>query len=136
MIVIDCSATLAWLMPDEVTPQSMQLLEAVAKEGGNAPNLWGLEIANSLLMAERRKRISRPVRLSLLEALKDLPIHIDPYTSEYAFNQTSLLAEKYGLSAYDAAYLELASRLKYPLATYDSDLKKACKTHGVDLYFL
>ncbi len=37
------------------------------------------------------------------------------------------LAAQHGLTVYDAAYLELAQRLRLPLATLDHELREACR---------
>ena len=135
-LILDSSATLAWLLPDETNEQVDVLFHTIAVRGAYVPSLWALEVGNGLLVAERRKRISRHTRLALIQHLKDLPIEVDPHTSDYAFHNTSTLAEKYGLTLYDAAYLELALRLKGHLATLDAALIKAAQREKVLLTLL
>jgi predicted nucleic acid-binding protein len=43
------------------------------------------------------------------------------------------LADLYGLTVYDAAYLELAQRRRLPLATLDAALARAARAAGVEL---
>lgn len=124
-IVLDCSAALAWLLPDEVTKESLGLLQYIRENGAVVPSLWSLEVANSLLMSLKKKRIDDDYRHKAVKFIDDLPIRIDEYTTEYALTKTLELAEKYKLTVYDATYLELALRLKYPLATKDQELIKA-----------
>ncbi|MSP53608.1 MAG: PIN domain-containing protein [Gammaproteobacteria bacterium] len=133
-IILDCSATLAWLMPDESWPEGELLLDEIVENGAYVPNLWSLEIANSLLIAVTRKRITHEMRLNLLSSLKDLPIEVDSSTSDYAFNKISTIAQEHELTAYDASYIELAVRLKGTLATLDKALIKAASKMKVPLY--
>lgn len=133
-IVLDCSSTMSWLMPDEITKNSETLLDYVVDNGAVVPSIWHIELGHSLLKAEKYKRINKSLRLELIETINDLPIDIDIYTIQYALNQTIELAEKYNLSLYDATYLELALRLKYPLASLDNDLIKAAKKLKLTLF--
>jgi predicted nucleic acid-binding protein len=61
-------------------------------------------------------------------------IEADPSTADHALTDTLEIARKYRLSAYDAAYLELATRQELPLATLDQDLRKAAKRAGVAIF--
>ncbi len=135
-LILDSSAILSCLLPDEATQEKEDLLDEIAVHGAHVPNLWALEVGNSLLVAERRQRIDTETRLALLGALTDLPIHVDPHTSDYALNKTSALAAKYGLSVYDAAYLELSLRLKGRLASCDKALVNAAIANQVALAFI
>ncbi len=86
-----------------------------------------------LLIAERRGRMAATDRARALAIAAQLPIDIDPETSEYAWNGIASLAERYRLTAYDGAYLELAHRTALPLATLDKDLRGAAAKFGVPL---
>jgi predicted nucleic acid-binding protein len=132
-LVLDSSITLAWLFPDELTPAVTSVLDRVGKSGGWAPSLWWLEVANSLQMGVRRKRITAGFRDATLEDLKLLPIRLDPETAQHAWSSTLQLAVAHKLSVYDAAYLELARRLVLPLATLDEELRAAAKRMGITL---
>ena len=131
--IIDNSVSLAWCFEDEQTPNVMTLLDRVAESGAIAPQLWPIEALNGLLTAERRGRISAPVRHRLAGFLQDLPIRIDDETAAKTWTATTQLAELYGLTAYDATYLELAIRLGRPLATSDRALIAAAEAAGVHL---
>jgi len=125
MIVIDASIALAWVFSDEGNEETQAILDQVGEHGASVPPLWALEVANALLMAERRSRLSRAAveeNLSLLAAL-DLAI-ADLPTAE-PWKPALLLARAHGLTVYDAAYLDLAVRLKLPLATLDKELRQA-----------
>lgn len=95
------------------------------------PTLWRLEVANSLQMAVKRKRIDAAFRDASLADLALLNIHADPDTDRFAWGDTLRIAQGQGLTLYDAAYLELALRLSLPLATLDRDLQQAAKASGV-----
>jgi predicted nucleic acid-binding protein len=116
-------------MPDESSDTS--LLDQVVEKGALVPSLWSLEVGNVLLIAERNKRISSKQRHMVLHTLTELPITIDVMTSHHAWLETMELAERYGLTLYDASYLELALRRSLPLATFDKALKRAADLAGV-----
>ena len=90
-----------------------------------APALWFLEVASGLLAAQRRKLLTGSERRLALEMLSALRVTIDDASSHAAFRATSTLAEKYGLSVYDAAYLEVALRRRLPLGSRDGALRSA-----------
>jgi predicted nucleic acid-binding protein len=131
--VVDNSVALAWCFEDEHTQPIMDLLDRVAETGAVAPSLWPLEALNGLLMAERRRRLDTKRRQRLAGFLRGLPIVLDAETADQAWTATARLAERYRLTLYDAAYLELAQRRKLPLATLDQDLIRAGKALGMSL---
>jgi predicted nucleic acid-binding protein len=69
-----------------------------------------------------------------LQFLTALPIAVDAETPFRSFDPILGLARAHALTAYDAAYLDLALRRGLPLATLDDDLKKAASAVGVTLY--
>ena len=129
--VLDCSATLPWVFASEATPGTDVLLDELTA-GGKAwvPALWHLELGNVLLSAQRRGRIDRAGIEGFLAALGVYDIEVDGETMALAWSKTLALAESFGLSVYDAAYLELALRRGLPLATLDSALRVALKKAG------
>lgn len=132
-IVIDASITLAWHFEDERTSAVDAVLDQVAAEGAVVPSLWRLEVANGLHMAIRRKRIDAAFRDRALRQLAALPITVDPQTDTYAWTTTLHLADRFGLTLYDAAYLELAQRRDVALASLDEQLRGAGHALGVTL---
>jgi len=132
-LVLDCSATLAWVYGDEATKAVRAVFEAVASHGAVVPALWRLEVANVLEMGVRRKRHDAAFRDATLADLALLPIRLDPETDRHAWGATARLAARHGLTLYDAAYLELARRADVPLATLDHDLRAAGLAEGVPL---
>jgi predicted nucleic acid-binding protein len=128
-LVVDASSTAAWFLPDEATPATEALLQATAERDVWVPALWLLEMDNLLLAAQRRKCIDAARRRLLVEAASALRLRIDREpVSLLAIDE---LASRHGLSACDAAYLELALRRKLPLATVDAALSKAMAADGV-----
>lgn len=132
-LVLDCSVTLAWIYADEATDAVREAMERVATDGAFVPAIWRLEVANSLQVGVRRGRIDGVFRDASLADLALLEIAVDPDTNAYAWTATLRLADRFGLTTYDAAYLELAHRRSLPLATLDKELRAAGKTLGVPL---
>ena len=132
-VVIDASFTLSWCFDDETTPATEVILDRVSENGAVVPGLWRLEVANAFQSALRRNRISSEYRDESLTELMDLPITIDADTDTYAWTTTLRLAERFGLTIYDATYLELAQRRSLPLATLDKDLRQAAAALDVAL---
>jgi predicted nucleic acid-binding protein len=131
--VVDASFTMSWCFFDEATPFTNSVLDAFENTYAVVPALWPFEIASALAVAVRRQRISPDDVAAFLEKLRHLPIQIERRDA-FGLCQTVLpLAPEYRLSAYDAAYLELARRERVPLATLDSDLQQAARALGVPL---
>ena len=129
-LVVDASVALAWLFDDEVEPRADKVLELLEEDGALVPQLWHLEMRNSLLMAERRGRLSAGEVKERLDTLRSLPIRTD---AESELQSAFDLARARGLSFYDALYLELAKRESAELATLDEALGQAALTEGVPL---
>ena len=129
-VVIDAPVTLAWSFQDEVTPAAEALLQRVTMEGAVVPAHWKLEIANGFRSAERRGRIDREYRDLSLQDLGRLAITVDLETVRHAWQATLELADRFGLTPYDAAYLELALRRELPLGTVDRALLEASRIAG------
>jgi predicted nucleic acid-binding protein len=132
-LVIDSSMTLAWYFEDEKTESSLAVLKRVADAGAIVPALWRLEVLSGLQVAVRRGRIDSAYRDASLADLQSLVIAIDPATNRQAWSATLRLCERFGLTPYDAAYLELAQRRQLPLATLDAALVRAARADNVPL---
>ncbi len=132
--VIDASATLPWRFADEATPWTEALLDRVeAGEEVFVPAHWPLEILNTLLVAERKGRVTNAQLSEFLDDLAALPIRVAPAVAPAQWSAILGLARQHRLTAYDAAYLELAQRTGLPLATFDSDLRQAAAAVGAAL---
>ena len=131
-VVIDNSIALAWTLVDEGNSVADTVLEKVMREGGHVPFIFRAEFANGLTIAVRRNRIDRGSRseaLAFMEALK-LVHDVD---GKDRMNQAVDLADAYGLTVYDAIYLDLAQQRRLPLATFDKKLIAATHHAGVRL---
>jgi predicted nucleic acid-binding protein len=131
--VLDNSVALAWCFEDEQTSAVLDLLDRVTETGASAPLLWPLEALNGLIVAERRRRLNAAKRAQLAAFLHELPIALDLETADRAWEVSARLAERFKLSVYDAAYLELAQRRQLPLASLDRDLRTAATASGVEV---
>jgi predicted nucleic acid-binding protein len=130
-LVLDSSATLAWIYPDEANDETARIFEQVAGSGGWVPSLWRLEVANSLQIGIRRGRIDAERRDGVLSDLAALDISIDPDTDKAAWTTTLRLADRFRLTVYDAAYVELAQRRSLPLASLDEEMRAAAAALGL-----
>jgi predicted nucleic acid-binding protein len=132
-LVIDSSATLAWIYAEEATQNILQVFHRVTENGAWVPSLWCLEVANVLEMGVRRGRHDAAFRDASLSDLALLPIQSDPDTQAHAWSATLRLAERHRLTLYDAAYLELALRRGLPLASLARDLRAAATNERIEL---
>lgn len=132
-LVLDSSITVAWLYREGATKSVDELFENLIQASAWVPALWHLEIANVLQVGIRRQRHTTDFRDRVLSDLSEFPIHVDPETHRQAWGPMARLAERHGLTVYDAAYLELALRRGLPLATLDEDLRAAAGVEGVPL---
>ena len=133
MFVLDCSVTMAWAFHDESSTTALAVVDRAAEELVAVPGIWPLEVCNALLVALRRGRFSDedvPGFLGLVTALSPV---VDEQAQGHVFDKVLPLARQYGLSSYDAAYLELALRKKAPLATLDAGLAGAARAAGVEV---
>ena len=130
--VVDASMAFAWVLPSQASSEAEALLERIeAGTGAVVPPLWFLEVANGLLAAERRRLVTGDERRQALERLSALAFTVDEDDARGAFGRTSALAERYGLSVYDAVYLELALRRNLQLGTRDHALRSAAERSGI-----
>ena len=130
--VLDSSVTMSWFFDDEATAATDQLLDRLNGDGrAIVAAHWALEVSNTLLMAERRKRSTLAASSHFMAILDALPIETDQETVSRASTSSMELARAQGLTLYDSAYLELAMRRSLPLATLDKQLRAAAKKTGV-----
>jgi predicted nucleic acid-binding protein len=133
-LVIDGSTALGFLLKDEKDSNALNALAAIERGVPTfIPAHCQIEAANGLLMAERRKRVTQSDVAEALGLLGALPLVTDPETAARAGSDTIALARQYGLTIYDAAYLELAMRRGASLATRDLELARSAKSAGVEL---
>lgn len=131
--VLDCSVTMGWCFEDEADEYAESVLERLAGGTALVPALWPLEVANILLGAERRRRLTEAHGSRFLELLGQLPIVVAEAPDVARASALVALGRAHGLSAYDAAYLDLALREAIPLATRDTTLGAAARKTGVEI---
>jgi predicted nucleic acid-binding protein len=131
--VLDASLTLQWFLEDETNREySLAVLASLSEKRALVPMLWFYEVGNGLVMAYRRKRIAFDQIEGFLARLKRLPIDAAQQTPSEILELPNI-ANVHGLTNYDAAYLALAIRFDLPLATNDSNLRKAAIVASVNL---
>ena len=133
VMVLDASYAVAIALAEDDLPGADEALERIASEGAVVPPLWRFEVANALLTAVRRKWIAPSSPAVILGDLACLAITIDDTSAARAWNETFALADRHGLTVYDAAYLELALRLGSTLASLDGDLIRAARREAIEV---
>ena len=129
--MIDSSVALNWVMPDEDRTLAEALMDSVSVTGAVIPALFQIEVGNTLLVGVRRRRIAAHYVQRALDLIRQLPLDMDRSSADYVWSTTIDLAAAYGLSLYDATYLELAIRSELPLATLDTKLSEAARIAGL-----
>lgn len=130
--VLDASVALAWLLGDERRGEADAALDLLTGTWALVPALWISEMANGLLAAARRDRMTSRDASLAIELLDGLPIQVVPESRE-ALPRIHGLAADLGLTAYDATYLDLALATGKALATLDDDLRRAARSRKVAL---
>lgn len=128
--VLDASIAACWALRDEQDPRADAAFDRMKTDEAVVPSLWWFEIRNILVVSERRKRITESDTAIFLRDLAGLRVRVDREPEE---SVALTLARTYGLSVYDASYLELAVRQAIPLATLDAQLTGAARAAGSEL---
>ena len=132
-MVIDNSVVMTWCFEDVANDYADSVLDKLAETTAMVPSIWALEVVNVLLTAERRKRLKQADSIRFMTLLSQLPIVVDHDRPEKMMKDLLVLGRSTGLSSYDAAYLELAMRNDFPLATLDKKLAEAARLVDVTL---
>lgn len=136
-LILDASMALAWLLLRKDRAEAAlaaQGLDFVHANGALVPALWYSEVANALLLAERQRVITALDSAGFLSRISILEIHQDGNPPVVSQSESMHLGRLYGLTAYDATYLELAMRRAATLATFDRKLAAAARTAGVRVF--
>lgn len=133
IVVIDASYAGAWMLPDELSDSAEELLREILMENRQmaVPELWHYEMCNLLRSTMRRKRIEEVDASVALDLLQHVPRQIFDHRDDLFQRRLMTIAMRFELSAYDAAYLELADRLQCPLYSNDRRLREAARTLGL-----
>jgi predicted nucleic acid-binding protein len=131
--VLDSSMALSWCFKDEQSAESLGVLKLAEHRAIFVPSLWHVEMCNILGRAYRSQRLDEVGLRVALKTFAALELHTDTTVHLVSTSKLLLLMQAYSLTAYDAVYLELALRLKLPLATLDSDLASASRRAAVEL---
>lgn len=132
--VLDCSLAPAWALPDETSARAEKFLAHLSPQSVLwVPALWWYEISNALTMAQRRHRLVESKSRRIIDLYSTLPIETDAELNLHVVQRLQALTREYSLSAYDAAYLELAERKNVGLATLDRRLITAARKAGVKI---
>lgn len=127
--VLDNSIVTAWYFENQATAYSDRVLKRMAADIAHVPALWPLEFSNVLRKAISGKNITEARAREIIAQNDHWTILVDSATPRPGDILSLSLA--YGLSSYDAAYLDLAVRLRLPIATKDSALCAAAVAAGV-----
>jgi predicted nucleic acid-binding protein len=130
-IVVDASVTIAWLFDEDAG--TAKLKRPLERSELVAPWLWRLEIANAVLVRERRKVLTEAQALRILQLVDELPIELIAEPALRTVSGLAQTARPHQLSSYDAVYLDLAIRFGLPLFTRDKNLRAAASRAGISL---
>lgn len=132
--VLDASVSAGWIFSDQSDEYTARTLQALQAASCLVPDLWYLEMANVLLTAERKGKFARSDTSLAIEALSRLPIETKGSETASVLAGILDLGRDFGLSSYDAAYLDLALGEGLPLATRDRELASALVKAGGRLW--
>jgi len=130
LFVLDASIAACWAFEDEDHPVAALALERIRTDEARVPSLWWFEVRNTLIVNERRKRLTEGDTSAFLRGLARLGVTVDRSPKE---SDVLTLARRHRLTVYDAVYLELALREGVRLATLDTDLAAAARAENVAL---
>lgn len=131
--VIDNSVVVAWLL-GEGSDAAEAVIERLKGGEAHVPALWPVELANVLVVAERRGKITEAQAIRAVEIALALPIRVVDVRPDRIVRELRALAREHRLSAYDAAYLHLALSEATPLATLDGRLRDAGMAAGLTVW--
>ena len=127
--ILDNSVVTGWFLENQRTAYGDAIAERLQADRAVVPPLWELEFTNVLRTACLRQRMTAAAAQAVIAQIAMLPIDVDRIST--LPSGLLSLALRFGLSTYDAAYLELALRLQLPFATVDGALMEAALASGV-----
>lgn len=127
--VLDNSVSCGWFLENQASDYTEAIARLLEEDQAVVPPLWELELTNVLRTACLKGLFGAQAAQQTVQRIVSLPIRVDRQPVRPA--ETLALALRFGLSSYDACYLELALRLQLPLATVDGPLRDAALASGV-----
>ena len=131
--ILDCSVYMSWCFNEETIKASSKILNSITKKGIIVPSLWVYEVTNTLTVSVRRKKLTVADAHDLINNIQLLPIEFDKPTIENMSNIFNI-ANEHKLSAYDAAYIELALRTNTQIASFDKEVIKVSGKLGIKIF--
>jgi predicted nucleic acid-binding protein len=131
--VVDNSIVMSWCFKDETNDYADAVLELFSEAKAFVPSIWPLEVVNVLLVAERKKRLTKTDSVHFIKLLSQLPIIVEHEQPKRIMTDLSVLARTNNLSSYDASYLHLSMKKGIPIATSDARLIEAAKIENVSI---
>jgi predicted nucleic acid-binding protein len=129
--VLDVSVSMTWCFEDEASEETWALLDRLSDDAALVPGIWAAEVANVLLIAERRRRLTRLQSRAFATRLLALPILVEETAPQRLLTDVLAFGRDTGLASYDALYLDLAVRHDLPLATLDLAMRAAARKSRV-----
>ena len=131
--VVDNSVFMSWLMKEENYSKASEIVNLVRENRICVPSIWCYEIANSLYVSEKRKRLNISEINEFIEIIAVFPITVESNSFLKVTTDILRMSRQYGLTAYDASYVELAFRKSIPIASFDRDIIKVSRKMGLDI---
>ena len=131
--ILDCSVYMSWCLNEDTIKASSKILNSITKKGIIVSSLWVYEVTNTLTVSVRRKKLTVADARGLINDIQLLPIEFDKPTTESMFGIFNI-ANEHKLSAYDAAYIELALRTNMQIASFDKEVIKVSGKLGIKIF--
>ncbi|CAN7712025.1 type II toxin-antitoxin system VapC family toxin [Pseudoduganella sp. LjRoot289] len=135
--ILDASVSMRWVLFDGTVSDRAyadSILEAMVENRATVPSLWYTESTQVLRCAEDCGQLTAATSDAFMRQIRRMPIDVDTVRPQSSQQAVAAASRKFRISAYDAQYLELASRLKLPIATLDMAMRKAASKAGVAIY--
>jgi len=130
-LIVDASVAVAWFVRNQASAYTDRIRRQARRERLHVPAVWPLEFANALWQLQRRKLLSGRQVDTIVELAE--PLDVVVHGESPPPRRLLEVAREHDLSAYDASYLDLALRLRHPVACRDGSLKEALRAAGAKM---
>ncbi len=120
-LVVDASVAVKWFFPEIYSEAARQIV--LSKREFLAPDLIWPEVGQALLKKVRRNEITSEEAADILRDFSRFPLQT--YESKILLDTAWVLADRHGVSVYDALYLALAMDRDCSLVTADRKFYEA-----------